>query len=164
MRILGLDVGSRNLGYSVCSFNDGDPDWLVLANSYYLSNPEIKDRLVFVESELSKLIHDYYIDVIAYEAPYMRNGKNAMGLYFVAGIITYLAGKFDLPLIALSPAAVKKTVTGTGKAEKKLVEKKVIEFLQPGTTDTISFRDDHSSDAAAICITGYKKHGNTSKK
>ncbi len=157
MRILGLDVGSRNLGYSICSFNGGDPSWLILADSYYLSSPEIKDRLVFVEKNLRNLVDEYCVDMIAYEAPYMRNGKNAMGLYFVAGTISLVAGKCGLPLVPLSPATVKKTVTGTGKAEKKLVETKVIEFLQPGTNDTIDFSNDHASDAAAICITAYLK-------
>lgn len=157
LRILGLDVGSRNLGYSVCSFNGGDPNWLILADSYYLSSNEIKDRLVFVEKNLRNIIDEYYVDIIAYEAPYMRNGKNAMGLYFVAGMCHLIAGKAGLPIVSLSPAAVKKAVTGTGKAEKKLVESKVIEFLQPGTNDTITFDNDHASDAAAICITAYLK-------
>lgn len=159
MRIMGIDTGSRNCGLSVCSFDAvNNNSWLVKSESYYLSDPKIQDRLVFIEKELSKVICDYCVDVIAYEAPYMTRGKNAMGLYFVAGMITYLAGKYDLPLIPLSPQAVKKEVTGTGKAEKKLVEKKVIELLQPGTSSTITFSTDHASDAAGVCIAAYKKY------
>ena len=159
MRILGVDVGSKNCGVSVVSFPENEKPWMILADSYYLSNPEIKDRLVFLEKELSGLVNDYCIDLIAYEAPYMQRSKNAMGLYFVAGMIVYIAGKYNLPVLPVSPQAVKKEVTGTGKAEKKLVEKKVIEFLQPGTSNDIFFKTDHASDAAAIAITGYRKNG-----
>lgn len=157
MRILGVDIGSRNVGVSICSFNDGSPDWMILAESYYLSQPEIKDRLVFLKSKFSELVDEYCVDAIAYEAPYMNRGKNAMGIYFVSGITTYVAGLHNLPLVELSPKTVKKEVTGTGNAEKKLVESKVIEFFQPGTNSEIKFKTDHESDAVAICITGYRK-------
>ena len=155
MRILGIDVGSKNLGFAISSFSE--KNWLVIADSYCLTYPKIQDRLVFIEDAFSKLIEDYCVNVIAYEAPYMRNGKNAMGLYFVSGLITYLAGKYKLPLIALSPKTVKKEVTGTGNAEKKLVESKVLEFFQPGTDTPITFSTDHASDAAGCSIAAFNK-------
>lgn len=157
MRILAVDVGSKNLGISVCSFNK-DSNWLTLSKTYCLTNPEIKDRLVIVEKELDSIITNYLVELIAYEAPYMKNGKNAMGLYFVSGIITLLAGRYNLPIIALSPSSVKKEVTGTGKAEKKLVEQRVIEFFAPNTSEKVSFDTDHASDAAAVAITAFKKY------
>jgi crossover junction endodeoxyribonuclease RuvC len=156
MKILGFDVGSKNLGYSICEF-EKERCSLLLAGTLVMTHPEISQRLVVANNLISNLIKDYSIEAIGYEAPYMNKGANAMGLYFVAGLINLKAGQFNLPVVPLSPATVKKEVTGSGKAEKVQVEKKVKELLQPFTSETISFNTDHESDAAAICITTSKK-------
>lgn len=156
MRLLGIDVGSKNLGISIVSYTATGP-WLVLQETLVLTNPKIELRLVEIFEKIKYLIDEYDIDLIAYEAPYMNRGKNAMGLYYVCGVIQLVAGIFDKGIMALSPKTVKKEVTGTGNAEKKLVETKVIEYLQPATTSVITFSSDHASDAAAVCIAAYKK-------
>jgi len=153
MYILGFDVGSRNLGYSICNFTNEKPI-LVEANSEYLSDPKIENRLVYLHEKIDSLITEYPISTIGYEAPYMKiNNKSTMGLYFIAGLIVFKAAFHNLPVISLSAATVKKEVTGSGKAEKIQVEKAVLNYFQI----TKKFKTDHASDAAAICIATYKQ-------
>lgn len=151
MKILGIDIGSRFLGFSVCDFSNEEKT-LILADYLVLKQPEIKDRLVEVEWFCSSLIEKHNIDSIVYEAPYMRASKNAMGLYFVTGVVQLLAGKYNLPITPVSAAHVKKVVAGSGKAEKLDVERGVKSYF---SCPDFEFKKDHASDAAAVSIAGY---------
>lgn len=153
MKILGCDVGSRNWGYCVADISDSSKV-ILEKDHWYLKENKIEYRLKFLEENLSLLIEKYNVDTLALEAPYMRNSKSAMDIYFSTGINMYLAAKYSLPIHRYSAAEVKKETTGNGKAEKLHIQNSVTEFFDLSS----KFKDSHSADACAVCITCYKKH------
>ena len=152
MIILGCDVGSRNWGYCIAEITK-DKKEILEKGHWYLSEPNIQDRLYNLEKSLSSLILEYGVDTLALEAPYMKNSKAAMDMYFCTAINVLLAAKYELPLHRYSAAEVKKFTTGTGKAEKIHIQKSVTEFFNLEE----KFKDSHSADACAVCITCFNK-------
>lgn len=152
MIILGIDVGSRNLGISVCDFREGKES-LLKAESIYLKQNDIRERMLYVESLMTSLVQEHGVTQITYEAPYMKRGKNAMDLYFIAAVIQLTSFRLGLPVMPVAPSSVKLQVGGSGKAEKRQVENGVRDFFGD---PTLTFAKDHASDAAAIAITGFK--------
>lgn len=148
MNVLGIDIGSRNLGLSVVSFDIV----CLVEKTVVLTEPDIGRRLITIEKEIETLIKTHEISIISFEMPVIR-GKNAFGLYYVCGIVHLLASKYNLPIYSYAAKEVKKEVTGSGLSDKDEVEKGVLKLL----TNVIEFSSDHSSDAAAIALTYIQK-------
>lgn len=153
MIILGCDVGSRNWGYCVAEITK-EKRVILEKGHLYLSENEIQYRMRNLQKVLESLIHEYGVDTLALEAPYMRNSKAAMDMYFCTAVQMLIAGWMDLPIYRYSAAEVKKSTTGTGKAEKVHIKKSVTEFFNLDET----FKDSHSADACAVCITCFNKN------
>lgn len=143
MRILGIDIGSTNLGLAVL-----EPKKLLLEKTVILPKIAIGKKLRIIEKELNEIILEFNVTLISYEMPVIK-GKNAFGLYYVCGICHLVAAEYNLPISSYYAKQVKKIVTGTGNADKDLVETFVHQLLPD---QVISFSSDHASDAAAIAL------------
>ncbi len=83
-------------------------------------------RLAAVFTDIEKAIMEYKPDALALETLFFSvNKKSAMAVAEARGVIAVLAGLHDVPLIELSPQEVKLAMTGTGGADKKMVQKMV---------------------------------------
>lgn len=144
MKILGIDIGSTNLGLAIL-----DQEQLSLEKTVILPKISIGQKLKIIEKELDDLLLKFEVALISYEMPVIK-GKNAFGLYYVCGICHLVAAKHNLPISSYYAKQVKKTITGTGNADKDLVETFV---HQQFPNQVIQFSSDHASDAAAIALT-----------
>jgi crossover junction endodeoxyribonuclease RuvC len=153
-RILGIDVGICNVGWSVLRIN-GDL-WLVDYNRIKADQFALVDKIGHIAYNLKCLIDTYDIRAIAFEDPvFVGKGKNGPDLQKVVGVIYYLAYLYELPVYRYTASAVKKQVTGNGKANKKDVENAVRNELK--LDDSVKFKTDHESDAVAVALTFYKR-------
>ncbi len=151
MRILGVDPGSRAAGWAVVSF-DGPPR-LVAAG---VLRPDTSTP--FAERLLA--LHDGLLAVVARERPdeaaveKVFSGVNPQSLITLGearGVLLLALARSALPVAEVTPAEIKKTVTGTGQAGKEQVRRMVLSLL--GTPAGGARLALDAADAAAAALT-----------
>jgi len=110
MRILGIDPGSRVLGYAV-----------VDAGARRADDP-LERRLAELAAGLEEIIAEMAPDEVAVEDVFAsRNARSALALGHARGVVLAAAGRAGLHVAAYPPARVKQAVTGRGRAPKEQV-------------------------------------------
>lgn len=154
--VLGIDIGSRNLGYCIIDFSDFS---IKESGTWYLSEDNISLRQLAYYNKLVNLIQKYKVSYLAYEMPMIRKGSHVMDINFISAT-TSMAGAFcKLKLIQkVSPSSVKKKIANNGRANKEEVENAVQTYFNsrklPLTFST-NYKD-HETDAFAITLFFYE--------
>lgn len=148
MTILGIDPGSRRIGYGIIEKKGGGLIFieagLLGAESLNSSNSLIQSKL-----HLSQIIKKFKPGLVAIEKLYFaKNQKTALGVAENRGVIILTATELSVPVREYSPSEVKAKITGYGAADKKSVAKMVRLTLKTPSLKTI----DDASDALAIAI------------
>ena len=113
--------------------------------------PEASDaeRLVAIATHLDVLIAHYAPMAVALERLYFnKNVKTAMRVAEARGVALLCAARAHLAVAEYTPQEVKLSVTGTGNADKKQVQKMlalILALAQPITQDNVA-------DAVAIAL------------
>ncbi|MCD6567970.1 MAG: crossover junction endodeoxyribonuclease RuvC [Dehalococcoidia bacterium] len=148
MRVLGIDPGTRKLGYGVV---EGERELKGVAWGVLTASPQIpvEERLRVLYNGLSDVILRYRPQEVAIEDPFV--GKNVRSAFAVgrAQTVAILAVvNQGLGIHYYSPALVKQQVTGYGRSDKRQVQEMVklqlelSEYPQPSD----------AADALAIAI------------
>lgn len=156
MIIIGIDPGVANVGYGVVRVKTMNSraksnlkciDYGVIKTKPSSVMPE---RLKIINNELNKIIKKYQPRVLAVENIYFfKNLKTAMPVSQAKGVILLTAAKKNIPVYEFTPMQVKMMVTGSGKADKKEVQKKIKSFF--GLKELP--KPDDAADALAIALT-----------
>jgi crossover junction endodeoxyribonuclease RuvC len=150
IRVLGIDPGSRVCGYGLVTATPRDE--LACAECGVLDAPAdrpMERRLGEIAVGLREVIADLAPDAIALEAVFAHaNVKSALALAQARGMVLAIAGLVGLPVFSYAPALVKKTVVGSGRADKEQVARMVAGMVGLRTPP----RPD-AADAVAIAIT-----------
>ena len=153
MRILGIDPGSRICGYGVIDETAGD---LAYVECGVLTAPEdraMEVRLGEIACGLREVIAELSPEIVALEDVFVhQNPRSALALAQARGMVLAVVGLVGLSVASYPPALVKKTVTGSGGADKQQVGRMVMAMIgltSPPRAD--------ASDALAVAIT----HGQT---
>ena len=150
MRILGVDPGSRAAGWAVVSF-DGPPRLLAAG----VLRPDTATP--FAERLLA--LHDALLAVVAREKPdeaaveRVFSGVNPQSLITLGearGVLLLALARASLPVAEVTPAEIKKTVTGTGQAGKEQVRRMVLSLLGAPGGSRLAI---DAADAAAVALT-----------
>ncbi len=153
MRVLGIDPGTRRLGYGL--IEDGDDG--LHADDYgclkFQSSLPIEERLYQIHSHLMNMIAMFSPDEIAIEEPFMGQGASqyvgptlAVGQAQAAVLIAAVSN--GVPIFRYSPAQVKASVADHGNATKEQVQTMVMLTLSLPEEPT----DYDTSDALAIAL------------
>jgi crossover junction endodeoxyribonuclease RuvC len=153
--ILGIDPGSLFTGYGVIEVQDGYLALLAAGRLALDSDWPLTSRLVAIHERILELIKDHQPTAMAVEDLFtFKNPRSALKLA-QARASAILAGALSgLPIFEYAPGLVKKTVAGSGRAEKGQVAwmvgslLKLKEELPPDATDAL---------AVAICHAGQAK-------
>lgn len=109
----------------------------------------MEKRLGEVARWLGEVIDDLAPDQLAVEDVFSHvNPRSALALAQARGVVLAVAGLRNLPVFSYSPALVKKTVTGRGRASKDQVAHMVgalVGLQSPPQSD--------AADALAVAIT-----------
>jgi crossover junction endodeoxyribonuclease RuvC len=147
-RILGIDPGTRTLGYGVLEVDGGAARRAVDAGALRLPG-SIPERLERIFVEIRRLSALHAPRVLALERVF--HGRNVQSIFKLgeARGVVLLAGRLEgLEIHEFTPAEVKKTVTGNGNADKTQVQRMVARVLGlaelPEPTDV--------SDALAVAF------------
>ena len=150
MRVLGVDPGSIRTGYG-CIETDGRRHRVVtcgvLAPAARAAFPE---KLLAIRDGLASLIAGHRPDAVAIEDLfYARNARSALKLGHVRGVVMLAASEAGLPVSEFSPAEVKRSVVGYGRADKPQVRQMVMLLL--GLSEAPSPLDISDALAVALC-------------
>ena len=147
MQILGIDPGIRNTGWGIVGLADGRLSHV--ANGVIRPDPKSPDsaRLHVIAVELEAVIAAHAPQAAAIEEIFVaRSAAAALKLGMARGVAMAQCAAADLPLRELAARQVKKSVVGTGTADKTQVAAMVTRLL--GVTAVNA----DAADALAIAI------------
>ncbi len=121
MKILGIDPGSRNLGYCILSL-DGVKISLEEAGLLKIKSTNLQEQIVELVEGLSLILGNRQIDEVAIEDIfYAFNPKSVIKLAQFRGALSLKIIQDIGYFYEYTPLQVKKSVTGNGKATKEQV-------------------------------------------
>lgn len=148
MRILGLDPGSRICGYGVIDQIGGE---LAYVECGVLTAPEdwaAERRLGEIARHLQEVIAELRPAAVAVEDVFAKvNVRSALALAQARGMALAVAGLLGLPVFSYAPALVKKTVSGSGRADKTQIARMVAGLVGLRTPPRAD-----AADALAVAI------------
>ena len=131
MIILGIDPGTATTGYGVIETN-GKGDFKV--NNWGLietdKNGFKENRLEIIYKEILAIIKSYNPHVFAFEKIFFAtNAKTAIAVGQAQGVLLLAASKTKVEVVEYAPGTIKKMITGSGRANKKDVQRSIRKIL-----------------------------------
>lgn len=149
IRILGIDPGTRHVGYGVVEARGSALVWLA-SGCIKAGGGPLGERLVQIYRGLRDIVAAHRPGAAAIETVFTgRNPKTAIAIGEGRGVAVLSAAEQGLDVTGYEPALVKRAVAGSGRADKEQVRTMVRVLLalrEPPATD-------HESDALALAIT-----------
>lgn len=150
--ILGIDPALTKIGWGVISTSSSPEINYVSSGVISTKSTElIHKRLANIARELEDIILQYQPIMIAMEETFVNmNANSSLKLGYARGAIMAIIGKYDIYFQEYKPNFIKKTVVGSGHAEKQQVLH-MIKVLLPALSSTSLTFDE--ADALAIAYT-----------
>ncbi len=146
--MLGVDPGSSATGWAVIE-SSGSRARMVECGVVRPRGGGRAERLADLARRLDEVVVRLAPDAAAVESAFTaRNPRSALSLAEARGVVLCVLGGRGLPVASYSPAQVKSSIVGTGRAEKQQVVFMVVRLLAL-TGDPP--RD--AADAAAVALT-----------
>jgi len=147
--ILGIDPGIADTGYGLIKNEGGKLTCLAYGSIKTKAGEDLAIRLLFLNSELDKIIKKYRPDLAAIEQLFFnKNVRTALIVGQARGVALLTLKQNHLPIFDFTPAQVKQAVSAYGQASKKQVQKMVKLILHLSALP----RPDDAADALAIAI------------
>ena len=149
MRVIGIDPGSRHLGWGVLDRTGTRVDHVAHGVIDVDLSGTFSDRLVDIDNELEKVIEAHAPEVAAVESLfYSKDAQSAAKLGHARGVVLLRLARARVTAHEYAPALVKRSVVGKGAADKKQVAMIITAILRlpaPPRSD--------AADALAIALT-----------
>ena len=152
--ILGIDPGSTVIGYGVITYENKNRRPKALDYGYIDLKKYRKqeEKLLHLNQDLKQILKKYKPSYVAIENIYFfKNAKTFTAVSEAKGVIMLTAAEAEIDIHEYTPLQVKQTISGYGKADKKLIEK----LIQSSLDICTSIKPDDSSDALAIALCHY---------
>lgn len=155
IRIFGIDPGLARCGWAIVEKREPCPR---LAASGCITTPAGQpgaERLMHIYQTISGLIRRYRPQRTAIERLYFTsNVSTAMAVGQARGAALIAVGQAHLPIIELTPTAIKQAVAGYGRADKAQMQRMVKTLLR---LPHIPASDDEADAmAVALCAASMK--------
>lgn len=149
MRLIGFDPGLQNTGWGVIDV-DGNRLRHVADGAVHTSpKASLSDRLVELHAGLQDVIAEHHPEEAAVEETFVnKNAVSTLKLGQARGIVLLVPALAGLRVAEYLPNLVKKTVVGSGHAQKEQVQM-MVKTLLPGAQ--IVTADAADALAVAIC-------------
>lgn len=149
MRVLGIDPGTRHLGWGVLASHGTRIEHVAHGVIDVDESASLAERLVEIDNALEEVIRTHAPEVGAVEGLFFHKDAQAAGkLGHARGVVLLRLARAGLPIREYAPALVKRTVVGRGAADKKQVAMVVTSILRLGTPPRAD-----AADALAIALT-----------
>jgi crossover junction endodeoxyribonuclease RuvC len=149
VKVFGIDPGSARTGYG-CVQSDGSRHRMIVCGAITIPvTHAFPEKLRTIHVELGILIARHQPDVVAIENLFHAvNARSALKLGHARGVAMLAAVEAGVPIFEYTPAEVKQSVVGYGRAEKGQVQSMVQLLL--GLSEPPAPFD--ASDALAIAV------------
>ena len=149
VKILGIDPGLRHTGWGVILAEGSRLSYVASGAIHTESGLPLSERLRLLHVGLSQVIEAEWPDEAAVEETFVnRDPQSALKLGQARGIALVVPALAGLPVAEYSANLVKKSVTGTGHAEKIQVAA-MLKILLPKSAAA----SPDAADALAVAIT-----------
>jgi crossover junction endodeoxyribonuclease RuvC len=146
--VLGVDPGTRNLGYGAIVLGARGPR-LLAAGVVRSTADDVPARLGHLRRELDLLFSRLAPDVIVVEQAFAaRNVQSALRIGEGRGVVLCCAAQCRALIVQYAPAAAKKALVGSGAADKTQVARMVEHVLGRKSADLPL----DASDALALAL------------
>jgi crossover junction endodeoxyribonuclease RuvC len=149
VKVFGIDPGSARTGYG-CVQSDGRRHRLIACGAISMSaSNAFPEKLKIIHAELATLIARHRPDCVAIETLFHAiNARSALKLGHARGVAMLAAVEAGVPIVEYTPAEVKQSVVGYGRAEKGQVQS-MIQLLLGLAEPPAPF---DAADALAIAV------------
>lgn len=147
--VLGLDPGTRNFGWGIVKKNG--TRLAHVAHGVIAIDDELSlaERLVAIEKALVTVVESHAPNEASIESLFFaKDAQAAAKLGHARGVALLVCARSLLPSFEYAPARVKRTISGSGRAEKAQVAQMVRVILGLSETPKAD-----AADALAIAVT-----------
>lgn len=158
VKAIGIDPGLAMTGFGIVEAlprGGRACDWGAIRTE---SNSPISLRLRIIYDGIKELLEKWRPGLLAMEEVFVLKQfpKAAIQLGEVRGVIYLAAQELDIPIVEVRPTEVKSALTGSGRADKKQVERAIQQLLKIEG----SLGSSHAGDALALALTGLSRSRN----
>ena len=155
MRIIGIDPGLARVGYGIIEIENERKKLLDCGIIQTCKDKKEEDRLYEIFKDLNELINHWNPNVAAVEKFFFYKSSTTISVVQARGVIMMVLASKKIQVSEYSPAQIKLTITGSGKASKKEVLDAVMYNLGLEKPP----KPDDSADALAIALTKLNEEG-----
>ena len=153
MIIIGIDPGLARVGYGIIEVKRNEKTLLDCGIIETQKDQKEENRLLEIFMDLKELINRWKPDYAAVEKYFFYKSSTTISVVQARGVIMMTLGSFNIPITEYSPAQIKLTITGFGKATKKDILDSVMYNLKLDYPP----KPDDSADALAIALTKFNE-------
>ena len=159
IRILGIDPGLRRTGWGLVEARGNALSFVASGTVRAPLDGEMAHRLVVLHEGLSEIVARFQPDEAAVEQTFVnKDAAGPLKLGQARGIALLVPARAGISVAEYSPNAVKKTIVGTGHAEKDQI-RMMVNVLLPKA----EFDSDDAADALAVAICHIHHRGATAR-
>lgn len=158
MLVLGIDPGTATTGYGLLKLNGSktprllDYGWIESKDSENHTR-----RINEIYEKMLVLLERHKPDVVAMERVFFfSNAKTVIAVSQAQGVFMLAMEKNNIPLYWYTPGQVKLRIAGSGRADKKLMKKTILEIFNVKAPPKKKTFFDDVADAIAIAYTHIK--------
>lgn len=150
MRILGLDPGLATIGYALLDVQNGSKKLLTCGVIRTAAGLSLGARLKEIHEDFDELLKTLKPDHCSIEQLFFsKNVTTGIAVSHARGILILGLEEHGIPLTEFSPSAMKRNLTGDGRADKKSIQKMVM--LELGLAAPP--KPDDAADAVSLALT-----------
>jgi crossover junction endodeoxyribonuclease RuvC len=155
VRILGIDPGLRKTGWGVIDSEGARLSFVACGSIDPDPKLDLGTRLALLHEGLTKLMRDFSPDEAAVEETFVNaDSRSALKLGAARGVAMLVPAQAGLVIGEYAPNHVKKTVVGSGHAEKQQI-RLMVKVLLPKAV----IKSDDAADALAIALCHAQNRG-----
>jgi crossover junction endodeoxyribonuclease RuvC len=157
MIVLGVDPGLSETGYAVLDVGNGRPRVRASGCARSKSNAPVEGRVRAIYDELADVLSEWRPEITVLEGLYAdyKFPRTAVMMGHVRGVICLAADQVGARVLELSPAEVKRALTGSGRASKEQIRRAVTRMLGLRAAP----KSEHVCDALAMALVGAAREG-----
>ncbi len=150
MKVLGIDPGTRVMGYGIIESHGDDIALIDCGARVSPENSPIGSRLHTHYNKLLEIIQRHKPDAVAVEQPFVaKNVRSALAIGRAQAVAILAAAHHGIPTHEYTPAQIKQRVANYGASSKEQIQEMV--KLQLGLREVPQPSDAADALAVAIC-------------
>lgn len=150
MRILGIDPGLATSGFAILDVEGHQKKLIAVGVIRTPAKLELGERLQEIYKDMHAILTQYKPKVCSIEQVFFsKNVTTGIQVSHARGVIVMALHDHGIPLHEYSPSAMKRALTGDGRADKKAIQKMVMLELNLKSAP----KPDDAADAVSLALT-----------